>query len=188
MSEAKLLERRVVHSGRVFELGVDRVRLPNGAEVHLDVLRHPGAAAVVPVTEAEEILLVRQFRHAAGGFLWEIPAGTLEAGEQPAACARRELVEEAGMRAADLVSLGEILPVPGYSTERIHLFLARGLEPAAQNLDADELITEVRAFSVAEVLDWVADGTMVDAKSVVAICRARARGLLARGPAAGGRP
>jgi ADP-ribose pyrophosphatase len=182
MPPAAVLNRRVVHAGRVFEVAVERVRLPNGVEVDLDVLRHPGAAAIVPVTDAGEIVLLRQFRHAAGGELWEIPAGTLDAGEEPLDCARRELEEETGMRAADLVALGDVVPVPGYSTERIHLFLARGLTRAEQGLDEDELISEVRAVPAAQALRWVADGTICDAKSAVAICRARERGLLPLAP------
>jgi ADP-ribose diphosphatase len=179
MPDAKVLQRDVIHRGRVFELAVERVRLPNGREVRLDVLRHPGAAAIVPLTDAGEILLLHQFRHAAGGYLWEIPAGTLERGEEPGACAERELIEEAGMRAREMIALGEVVPVPGYSTERIHLFLARGLSPADQKLDEDELIAEVRPVPVAEVLRWLADGTLIDAKSAVAIARAHERGLLA---------
>lgn len=180
-----MLHREVVHRGRVFELGTERVRLPDDREVTLDVIRHPGAAAIVPLTDAGEVLLLQQFRHAAGGYLWEIPAGTLEPGEEPLACAERELIEEAGVRAGEMIALGEIVPVPGYSTERIHLFLARGLSPLAQKLDADELIAEVRAIPAAEVVRWLADGTLIDAKSAVAIARARERGLLPSVPPPG---
>ena len=122
--------------------------------------------------------MIRQFRHAADGFLWEIPAGTLDPGESPVDCAHRELAEEARVRAVEMIPLGEILPVPGYSTERIHLFLARGLEAADGRLDADELIAEVRPVPVGEVIAWLRDGSLVDAKSSVAVARARERGLL----------
>lgn len=182
MAGRGVLRREVVHRGRVFELGVERVELPDGREVSLDVLHHPGASAVLPLASDGTILMIRQFRHAAGGYLWEIPAGTLDPGEAPVACAHRELVEEAGVHADEMVSLGEILPVPGYSTERIHLFLARGLHVAAQCLDADELIAEVRPVPVAEVVAWLADGSLVDAKSAVAVARARERGLLTGAP------
>lgn len=178
MSRGTVLRRDVVHRGRVFELGVESVRLPDGREVSLDVLRHPGAAAILPLTDRGTILLIRQFRHAADGFLWEIPAGTLDPGESPLDCAHRELAEEARVRAAEMIPLGEILPVPGYSTERIHLFLARGLEAAEGRLDADELIAEVRPVEVSEVVGWLRDGALVDAKSAVAVARARERGLL----------
>jgi len=178
MARGTVLRRDVVHRGRVFELGVESVRLPDGREVGLDVLRHPGAAAVLPLTDRGAILMIRQFRHAADGFLWEIPAGTLDPGESPVDCAHRELAEEARVRAGEMIPLGEILPVPGYSTERIHLFLARGLEAADGRLDADELIAEVRPVPVGEVVAWLRDGSLVDAKSSVAVARARERGLL----------
>lgn len=183
MSRAVVLSRRPVHQGRVLDIGVERVRLPSGVETDLEMIRHPGASAIVPLTAKGEILLVHQFRHAADGMLWEVPAGTLAPGEEPIACAHRELEEEAGVRAAEMIDLGYILPAPGYTDERIHLFLARGLAPAAQNLDTDEVITDVRAVPVAEVLRQIASSELIDAKSVVAICRAEARGLLA---AAGG--
>ena len=184
MSAPTVLDRREIHRGRVFSIGVERVRLPNGAETDLEILRHPGASAIVPLTASGEILLIRQYRHAADGYLWEVPAGTLAPGEQPLACAHRELEEEAGMRAAEMLELGYILPAPGYASERIFLFLARGLTPVSQNLDADEVITEVRAVPVAEAVSWVADGSLVDAKSAVAILRAHERGLLGAAGAA----
>ena len=136
MSRGTVLRRDVVHRGRVFELGVESVRLPDGREIGLDVIRHPGAAAILPLTDRGTILFLRQFRHAADGFLWEIPAGTLDPGETPLECAHRELAEEARVRASEMIPLGWILPVPGYSTERIHLFLARGLTAAEGRLDA----------------------------------------------------
>lgn len=178
MSHAVVLSRREIHKGRVLDIGVERVRLPSGVETDLEMIRHPGAAAIVPLTDAGEIVMLHQFRHAADGMLWEIPAGTLAPDELPLACAHRELEEETGMRAGELIELGFILPAPGYTNERIHLFLARGLTPATQNLDVDEVITEIRPVPVSEVLRTIMTGELVDAKSVVAICRARARGLL----------
>jgi ADP-ribose pyrophosphatase len=180
MSSAVVLSRTQIHRGRILDIGLERVRLPNGVETELEMIRHPGAAAVVPLTERGEILMVHQFRHAADGMLWEIPAGTLGVGESPVACAHRELEEEAGMTAGELVELGEVLPAPGYTTERIHLFLAAQLVPSAQKLDEDEVITEIRPVPVADVLRKIASGELVDAKSVVAVCRARERGLLDR--------
>jgi len=180
MSTARLIERRSILQGRVFEIGVDRVVLPNGLEVRLEILRHPGAAAVVPLTDAGEVLLLRQYRYAAGELLWEIPAGTLEPGEAPERCARRELEEEAGVRASELIDLGPMVPVPGYSTERIWLYAARGLQATQQRLERDELVTEVRTTPIEEALRWLVDGTIVDAKTAVALFRAQARGLLGR--------
>jgi len=178
MSSSRVLDRRTVLRGRVFELAVEKVELPGGRRTELEILRHPGAAAIVPLTDAGEVVLIRQYRHAAGDYLWEIPAGTRGAGEPSLSCARRELEEETGYRATDWVELGEMLPAPGYASERIDLFLARGLEPAAQKLDWDEVIAEVEPISVGQALAWVADGTLIDGKTVVALCRARARGLL----------
>jgi ADP-ribose pyrophosphatase len=178
MSGAVVLSRKQIHRGRVLDIGVERVRLPGGVETDLEMIRHPGASAIVPLTATGEIILVHQFRHAADGMLWEIPAGTLAPDEQPLACAQRELEEETGMRAAELLDLGFILPAPGYTNERIHLFLARGLTPATQKLDVDEVITEIRPVPVADVLRSIAAAELIDAKSVVAICRAQARGLL----------
>lgn len=178
MSSAVVLSRRAIHKGRVLDIGVERVRLPSGVETDLEMIRHPGAAAIVPLTDRGEILMLHQFRHAAGGMLWEVPAGTLAPGEAPLACAHRELEEETGMSASEMLDLGYILPAPGYTDERIHLFVARGLAPATQKLDVDEVITEVRRVPVAEVLRSIAAAELIDAKSVVAICRAQARGLL----------
>jgi len=178
MSRAVVLSRTEIHKGRVLDIGVERVRLPSGVETDLEMIRHPGAAAIVPLTARGEILLLHQFRHAADGMLWEIPAGTLAPGEAPLECAHRELEEETGMRAAELLELGFILPAPGYTNERIYLFLARGLTRATQKLDVDEVITEIRPVPVAEALRSIAAAELIDAKSVVAICRARARGLL----------
>lgn len=181
MSTARLLDRQPILRGRVFDLGVERVVLPNGIETKLEILRHPGAAAVVPLTDDGKVLLLRQYRYAADEELWEIPAGTLEQGEAPDRCALRELEEEAGVAASELVDLGEVVPVPGYSTERIWLFAARGLRPCEQRLERDELVTEVRATPAEEVLRWLVDGSIIDAKTSVALFRAQARGLLGGG-------
>jgi len=177
MSSEPWLSRKPIHRGRILDIGIERVRLPNGVEADLEIVRHPGAAAIVPIGDDGRVLLIRQYRYAAGGFLLEIPAGTRNAGELARDCALRELTEETGVRAGELIDLGEVVPVPGYSTERIHLFAARRLERAAQALDPDELI-EVQPVAFAEIGRMLVDGTIVDAKSIVALCRARARGLL----------
>jgi len=152
--------------------------LPGGAETDLEILRHPGAAAIVAVTDDEEVVLIRQYRHAVGDYLWEIPAGTRDGEEDPLACARRELTEETGFTAQSWTELGEMLPAPGYASERIYLYLARGLGRAAQKLDEDEVITDVTRIPAGQALRWVTDGTLIDAKSAVALCRAHERGLL----------
>ena len=138
MSEVRVQE---VYRGRVVHLVTESFTLPNGRPVTLEMVRHPGAAAIVPVNDALEVLLIKQYRHAAGGFIYEVPAGTLHPGEAPEACAARELTEEAGVRAGRLERLGSIFTTPGFTDEVIHLFLARDLEPASQALDADEVLS-----------------------------------------------
>ena len=147
---------------------VERVRLPNDVEIDLDIVRHPGAAAVVAATP-EDVVLIRQYRFAAGGFLWEVPAGTLRPGEAPEACARRELEEEAGLEAEEIRALGAILTTPGFCDERIHLYLALGLKRLATRHDADEVITEVRTVPWRGIGEMIDAGEIVDAKSLVAL-------------------
>jgi ADP-ribose pyrophosphatase len=150
----------------------ERVELPNGKTLLLDVVRHPGAAAVVPFASADEVLLIRQYRHAADGTtLLEVPAGKLDAGESPEICAARELEEEAGQRAGRLVNLGWIWTTPGFTDEKIHLFAAFDLSPVAQRPEDDEVI-EVVPMRLADALDRVWDGSLNDAKSALALLRA----------------
>jgi ADP-ribose pyrophosphatase len=158
-------DRRCVHRGRVFDMMRENVTLDNGATTELDFIEHPGAAAVVALTDDGRVVLVRQYRHAIRRYIWEIPAGTLAPREAPAACARRELIEETGYAAAHWQALGEITPVPSYSDERIHLFLATGLSAAAQHLDADEVL-DVHGVPLAEVDAMIARNEMQDAKSI----------------------
>lgn len=181
MPASRVLDRRTALRGRVFEVEVERVELPDGRRTELEILRHPGASAIVPITEDGQVVLIRQYRHAAGDYLWEIPAGTRDGNEDFLTCAQRELTEETGYTASTWVDLGEMLPAPGYASERIRLYLARDLARVARSPDADEVITEVAALPAAEVLRWVADGSLLDAKTTVAVCRAHQRGLLATG-------
>jgi ADP-ribose pyrophosphatase len=158
-------ERNPIHRGRVFEMVQERVTLENGVTTELDVIRHPGASAMIPMPDPETVILLRQYRHAVGGYIWEIPAGTLEPGEDPLDGAKREIVEEIGFSAERWEKLGEIVPVPGYADERIHLFLAASLRPAEQNLDADEVI-DVHSFPLAAVWTMVDNGEIQDAKTL----------------------
>lgn len=169
---ATLNGRVTLHRGRVFDLVRDNVTLPNGVTFDLDVIRHPGASAVVPLVRAQTILMLRQYRHAAGGYIWEIPAGTLKEGEPPLECAKRELEEETGFSAKKFKKLGEITPVPGYSTERIHLFLATELQPAVQHLDKDELL-DVHPVSIEEAHEMVSRGEIQDGKTICGLFMAR---------------
>jgi len=154
-----LLDSRRVHTGRVLNLDLDHVRFPNGTEGTLEMIRHPGAAAVVPFLDPPEsadprILMIRQFRHAADGWMWEIPAGTLEPGEPVAVCAARELAEEAGCTAARLERLTAIHTTPGFTDEVIHLFLATDLTRVATAHEADEFmeVHELRWSRVGEMI------------------------------------
>lgn len=164
----KVERREVIHKGRVFDFTVETVTLPNGNRLNMDIIRHPGAAAIVAVDDRERVFMLRQYRHAAGGTLWEIPAGTLEEDENPLNCAQRELVEEAGCRAADWLKLGTIVPVPGYSDEEIHIYLARALKEAPQHLDPDEII-QVQRLPLSEVVRMIANGEVQDAKTMAGL-------------------
>lgn len=193
MGGAERLDSRSVFRGRVVDLSVDRVRLPGGKESDLELLHFQGAAAVVPLLPAqdgggEDVLLIRQFRYPTGGWLLEIPAGKLDAGEAPEECARRELAEETGLRGGDLEALGWIWTTPGAADEKIWLFTARGLSPGETALEHDEVLEPVR-LPLEEALRRAVDGEIHDAKTVCALLRLASRNgtarTSARTPAAG---
>lgn len=169
---AKINSRNLLHRGRVFDLFSENITLENGVTTHIDILQHPGAAAIVPMADPETLVWIRQYRHAVGGHIWEIPAGTLDEGESPMACARRELIEETGFSATAWQPLGEIVPVPGYSNERIHLYLASDLKPARQDLDRDELLA-VHRIAFSEALEMIYSGRIVDGKTITALLLAK---------------
>lgn len=159
------------YRGAFLELVTERVTLPGGATAELDVIRHPGAAAILPFATDDDVLLLKQYRYAAGGTIFEVPAGKLDDGEDPATCAARELEEEAGQRCGRLVELAAIWTTPGFTDERIHLFAAFDLEPVAQRLDRDEVIQVVRMpFRAALELVW--SGELSDAKSALTLIHA----------------
>jgi ADP-ribose pyrophosphatase len=159
--------RRQIYKGRIVDLRLERVTLPNGATVELELMHHPGAAAVAAVDERARVVLIRQYRHATGGYIWELPAGILASpAEPPEACAARELREEAGVGAAELTHLGTIFTTPGFCDERIHLFLARGLTDGDHGHEADEVIAEIARVPLAEALAMVQRGEIVDAKTI----------------------
>jgi len=157
-----------LYDGRVFRLAKERLRLPNGVMAELEVIRHPGASAIVPLLGDNTVVMIRQYRHAAGGFLWEIPAGTMNPGESPVECARRELPEEVGYQARSFQVLGEIFPVPGYSDERIHIFLATDLTRGRQKLDKDEVL-DVKLIPLEKALEMVKKGEIRDAKTIIGL-------------------
>ncbi len=161
-------------SGFRLKLEREQVRLPNGQQVELDIVRHPGASAVVPFVSVDEVLLIRQFRHAAGGSILEVPAGKLEPGDTPEACAARELEEEAGRRAGRLEKLGWIFTTPGFTDEVIHLFAAYDLEPVPTRHERDEVI-ELVPLRLSTALEMIWRGELHDAKSALALLFAARR-------------
>lgn len=161
-----------VHQGRVFELVTENITLPTGANVDLDLIRHPGASAMVPMPDEKTVVLVKQYRHAVGGFIWEIPAGTLDPEETPQHCAQRELIEEIGFSANSWRKLGEITPLPGYSDERIHIFLATDLAPEKQRLDQDEWL-QVHPMPFEKAIAMIFSGEIQDSKTINGLLMAK---------------
>ncbi len=159
--------------GRGFQVNVttEVVTLPGGRRLELDIVRHPGAAAVVPFKSDDEVLLIRQYRHATRGTIWEVPAGKLDPGESPEVCAVRELEEEVGQHANRIEKLGWIWTTPGFCDEVIHLFAAFDLEPVESRPEDDEII-EVVPTPLARALDLVWRGEIGDAKSALALLHA----------------
>jgi ADP-ribose pyrophosphatase len=172
--QGERLGSREIFRGRTFDVDVDRVRLPNGKEMDMELVHHRGAAAVVPVLEDGTVLLVRQYRYATGGWLLEIPAGKIDGGEPPEACAARETEEETGYRAGKLEPLGWIWTTPGFADEKIWLYLATDLEPAEQGLEDDEVLS-IETMPLEEAVEKAYRGEIHDAKSAVALMRAGAR-------------
>ena len=160
-----------VYKGRVLDLRLERIRLPNGNTCELELIRHPGAAAVVPLDVENRVLLVRQYRHATGGWLLEVPAGKLDQGEPPEACAAREVEEETGFRAGRLLPMGWIWTTPGFTDEKIWLYLAFDLEPTRQSLQADEALT-VERCPLDLAVEMAARGEILDGKSICSLLRA----------------
>jgi ADP-ribose pyrophosphatase len=162
---AKVNSKATLYEGRVFKLLRENVTLNNGVTVDLDVIHHPGASAMIPISDNDNVILIKQYRHAIGDFIWEIPAGTLDPNETPLECAKRELIEETGFSANTWQKLGEITPVPGYSNERIHMFLAAGLVPAKQNLDKDEVL-DVHEVPLGKAIEMIHEGAIQDSKTI----------------------
>lgn len=175
--EETILHSEEIYRGRVVRLSVATVRLPNGGESKRELIQHPGAVAVVALDEAQNVLLVRQYRLAAGKLMWEIPAGTLDPDEPVTTCAERELQEETGYRPGKLEPLGGMYVAPGYTSEFIHLFLATDLHESRLEMDDDEFI-EVMRLPFAEALAMIERGDIIDGKSITGLLKvARRLGL-----------
>jgi ADP-ribose pyrophosphatase len=165
---AKVNSKTTLYEGRVFKLLRENVTLNNGVTVDLDVIHHPGASAMIPMSGDDNVILIKQYRHAIGDFIWEIPAGTLDPDETPLECAKRELIEETGFSANTWQKLGEITPLPGYSNERIHMFLAADLVPAEQDLDKDEML-DVHEVSLGKAVEMIHEGAIQDSKTIAGL-------------------
>ena len=173
MAESDRVASRRIYTGRVLNLDIDTVRFPDGSQGELEIIRHSGASAVIPVLDDlrsadPRIVLVRQYRYAAGGLVYEIPAGRLDAGESPQACAGRELEEEAGYRAETITPLFSIFTTPGFTDERIHLFVASGLTAVTARRERDEFLETVE-LPLSAVLDMIGRDEIPDAKTSVAL-------------------
>lgn len=168
----EVIRSETVYQGRVFAVRHDQVKLPDGKTTQLDIISHSGAVTLIPVDDEGRIWFVRQYRHAAGETLLELPAGTLEKGEPPAACAAREVREEIGMSAGKLQHLGEFFLAPGYSTEFMHIYLATELHPDPMQHDDDEFLT-VEPIPIHQAYALALDGRIRDGKSLAALLLAR---------------
>jgi ADP-ribose pyrophosphatase len=162
---ATINHRRTIHKGKVYELISENITLENGVTTDTEFIHHPGATAIVPMLDETQIILINQYRHALRKFIWEIPAGTRDPHETVLTCAQRELIEETGYSAEKWIELAEITPVPGYSDERISLFLATDMKAAQQNLDKDEMLN-VHIVSFDEALDMIQRVEIRDSKTI----------------------
>ncbi len=171
MKKAVVESIEALYHGRSFSFVKERVTLPNGTATEMACVRHPGSTAIVPLLADRTVVLTRQYRYPIDGYLLEVPAGTMNPGESPLDCARRELEEETGMVGEDFTWLSQIHILPSYTDERIHVFLARGLRPSRQNLDDDEIIQVVR-YPLERVMAMIASGDITCALTILALHRA----------------
>jgi len=173
-----LFDRKKIYEGRVIQVSVDTVDLPNGVRLPLEIVRHPGGAAAVAIDADDRVCLLRQYRHAAGGYIHELPAGKLEPDEPPETTVRRELAEEAALSAAHWESLGAYFSSPGVFTEVIHLYLATGLNAATAAPEAGEVF-QVEWWPLGQAVERALNGELTDAKTIIGILRAAAHKKIA---------
>jgi ADP-ribose pyrophosphatase len=169
-----LFERKKIYDGRVIQVSVDTVDLPNGVRLPLEIVRHPGGAAAVAIDVDNRVCLLRQYRHAAGGYIHELPAGKLEPNEPPQNTVQRELAEEAALAAAHWESLGAYFSSPGVFTEVIHLYLATQLSPATAAPESGEVF-QVEWWPLGQAVERALSGELADAKTIIGILRAASR-------------
>lgn len=160
---------RHIYKGRLISLRLQEVTLPNGFKVKLELIKHPGAALVVPFLSSSRILMLRQFRPAINSYLYELPAGTLDPGETPLECAKREIIEETGYRADKFYFLGDIYPVPGYSSEKISIYRACGLKKVSEVKCAADEVLENHIFTKKKLKAVFGEGGLKDAKTISAL-------------------
>ena len=164
--------RKKVFQGKIISLEIDQVELPNGVQIEMEIVRHPGGAAVVAIDDKQRTCLLKQYRYACDGWVWELPAGKIDHNEEPLLTAQRELQEEAGRKAAQWQSLGHMISSPGVFTEIVHCYLATELSVCATEHEAEELI-EIHWVPFEEAFQWALDNRINDAKSVIGLLRAR---------------
>ena len=157
-----------IYKGRIVNLNLETVTLPNGATVELEVIHHPGAAAVVPMKDERTVILIRQYRHAVGGYIYEIPAGKLHPGEDPRDCANREMEEEIGYKAGVLEHVTSAYTTPGFTDEVIHIYKAMQLQKGKQDLGYDEVL-EIAEFPLEKTMTMIREGVIKDAKTIVGL-------------------
>ena len=170
--KAKVNRTQEIYRGKLFSFVAEDITLPNGIRTEIAMVRHPGSTAIVPLFDDQTIAMILQYRHPVGEYMLEVPAGTTEPGESPIECARRELEEETGLVAKEFIELSQVHIIPAYSDERIHVFLARGLNISNQNLDQDEIIDVVK-YPLEEVIRMIGEGLITDALTILSIQQAR---------------
>lgn len=160
--------KKPIYKGKVIDLSVETVTLPNGATAELELITHPGASAVVPLKDDRTVVMVRQYRHAVGGYIYEIPAGKLHPGEDPRDCAVREVEEEIGYKVGTLEPLLSFFTTPGFTDEIIHIFIGKDLTLGTQDLGEDEVL-EIIEIPLAKTIELINDGSIKDGKTIIAL-------------------
>ena len=169
MPKKVILDKKSVFKGKILlDVHLDKVMLPNGTEVRLECIKHPGAAAVIPFLNKNEVILIKQYRPVVDKYIWEIPAGTLKKGESPLRCAKRELEEEIGYKAGSIKYLMHIYTTPGFTNERIHIYKATRLGKVKLKPDADEILA-VKNFTVSDIRRMLKNKKIIDAKTIAGL-------------------